>query len=79
MKLFTSDGFGVENYDLAEKERARCKMMRYNWNNEVLMFQGLVVPKPKEREIIVNDIHANIDHFSEQKTFAEVKKKIFLA
>jgi len=28
MKLFTSDGFGVENYDLAEKERARCKMMR---------------------------------------------------
>jgi len=43
------------------------------------MFQGLVVPKPKERERIVNDIHAKIDHFSEQKTFAEVKKKIFLA
>jgi hypothetical protein len=35
MKLFTSDGFGLENYDLAKKERARHKMMRYNWNNEV--------------------------------------------
>lgn len=77
MKLFTNDGFGLENYDLAEKERAICKMMRYNWNDEVLMFQGLMVPKPKKKEKIVNDIHAKIGHFNEQKTLAEVKRRYF--
>jgi hypothetical protein len=35
MKLFTSNGFGLENYDLVEKKRARHKTMRYNGNNVV--------------------------------------------
>jgi hypothetical protein len=39
--------------------------MKYNWNNEVLMFQGLMVPKLEEREGIVNAIHVEISHFSE--------------
>jgi hypothetical protein len=41
------------------------------------MFQGLVVPKPKERKGIVNNIHAKIGHFSEQRILAEVKKRYF--
>jgi hypothetical protein len=36
-----------------------------------------VVPKPKEREGIVNNIHAEIGHFSEQRILAGVKKKYF--
>jgi len=77
MKLLINDGFGLETCDLANKERARGRIMKYNWNNKVLMFQGLVVPKPKEREGIVNVIHVVIGHFSEQRTIAKVKKKCF--
>jgi hypothetical protein len=36
-----------------------------------------VVPKPKEREGIVNNIHAEIGHFSEQRILAGVKKNTF--
>jgi len=49
-------------------------MMRYNWNNEVIMFQGLIVPKLEEREGIVNVIHVEISHFSEYKMPTKVKK-----
>jgi hypothetical protein len=77
MKLLVGHCFGSKNYDLAEKEKARHKVMRYNWNNEVLMFQGLVVLKPKEREGIVNDIHVEIGHFNEQRTLVEVKIRYF--
>jgi hypothetical protein len=63
--------------DLVEEERVGHKFMKYNWNNEVLMFQGLVIPKLEEKKGIVNVIHVKIVHFSEQKTLTEAKKKYF--
>jgi hypothetical protein len=45
MKLFINDGFGPKTCDLAKKERARGKIMKFNWNYQVVMFQGLVVFK----------------------------------
>jgi hypothetical protein len=65
MKLFTSASFRPKTCDLVEKERVGHKVMRYNWNNEVLMFQGLVILKPEEKKRIMNVIHAKIDHFCE--------------
>jgi hypothetical protein len=58
MKLFTSVGFRPKTCDLVEKEKVGHKIMRYNWNNEVLMFQGLVIIKSEEKERIINVIHA---------------------
>jgi hypothetical protein len=69
--------FGPKTCDLVEKEKVGHKVMRYIWNNEVLMFQGLVIPKLEERKGIVNVIHAKIDHLSEQKILIEVKRKYF--
>jgi hypothetical protein len=37
----------------------------------------MVVSKPKERKVLVKDIHEEIVHFSERKTLAEVKKRFF--
>jgi hypothetical protein len=39
--------------------------MKHHWNNEVIMFQGLVALKSKERKGIVNAIYEEIGHFSE--------------
>jgi hypothetical protein len=36
-----------------------------------------VVPKLEERKALVKDIHEEIKHFSEGRTLAEVKKRIF--
>jgi hypothetical protein len=41
------------------------------------MFQNLVVLKLEERESIVHDIYKEIRHFSEERTFVEVKKRYF--
>jgi hypothetical protein len=46
MKLLIGDGFGSKTCDLTKKERIECKLMRYN---EILMFQGLMVPKLEEK------------------------------
>jgi hypothetical protein len=77
LELFISDDFGAETCDLAKKERAMGRIMKYNWNNEFLMFQGLVVPMLEEKKGIVNVIHAEIGHFSEQITITEMKKRYF--
>jgi cAMP phosphodiesterase len=47
--------------------------MNYNWHNDVIMFQHLVVSKPKKRDEIVNLIHEKIKHFSEQRNLVEIK------
>lgn len=54
--------------------RAKHKVMNYIWDNDVLMFQDLMVPRPKERDENVNLIHEEIGYFNEQRIIAEVKK-----
>ncbi len=51
--------------NVAKKDKAKCKVMNYNWHNDVLMFQDLVVPRPKKRDEIVNLIHEEIRHCNE--------------
>jgi len=54
MKLFTGGNLNFTNYDVVEKERAKRKVMEYYWQDGMLMFLNLVVPKLKDREKIVN-------------------------
>jgi hypothetical protein len=77
MKLSIGRNINAKVIDIMEKERAKCKIMNYNWHNNVLMFQDLMVPRLEERDEIVNMIHEEIGHFNEQRTFVEVKKGIF--
>jgi hypothetical protein len=51
MKLLKSTyGFRSETCDFVKNEKAKHKVMKYHGNNEVMMFQGLVVPRSKERK-----------------------------
>jgi len=54
MKLFTGGNLNFTNYDVVEKERAKRKVMEYYWQDGMLMFLNLVVPKLKDGEKIVN-------------------------
>jgi hypothetical protein len=66
MKLFKSSyKFGLDICDFVKNEKAKHRVMKYHWNNEILMFQGLVVLRSKERKGVVNAIHEEIGHFSE--------------
>jgi hypothetical protein len=35
--------------------------------DDVLFFKGLIMPKPKERNQIIEDIHTKLGHFSEKR------------
>jgi hypothetical protein len=65
MKLLTrrNINYGVSNF--VEKDRAKHRVMKYNWHNDVLMYHNLVVLRLEEKESIVNVIHKEIGHFNE--------------
>ncbi len=42
MRLLTGGNLNSTNCDVVEKERAKRKVMEYNWQNGVLMFLNLV-------------------------------------
>lgn len=42
--------------DEMEKSRVGKWVMHYQWNHDNLMFKGLVVPKPDERQQIIMDL-----------------------
>jgi len=45
---------------ILEEDRAKCRVMKYNWHNDVLMFPNLMVPRLEERENIVHFIHERL-------------------
>jgi hypothetical protein len=45
---------------ILEEDRAKRKVMKYNWHNDVLMFPNLVVRRLDERENIVHFIHERL-------------------
>jgi hypothetical protein len=75
MKLLIGGDINAEVFDIVKKENTKRRVMNYNWHNDVLMFQDLVTPRFEEKDEIVNHIHEEIGHFSEQNTFVEVKKR----
>jgi hypothetical protein len=63
--------------DAIEVDRAKRRLLNYHWRKDMLFFKNLVVPKPKERHVLVKNIHEEIGHFSEGRTLVEVKKNFF--
>ncbi len=65
MKLLIGGDINFGVSDFVEKDRAKCRVMKYNYHNDVLMFHNSVVPIFKERKSIVHVVHNEIGHFSE--------------
>lgn len=74
MELLSKGDINAKIFDVVEKDKEKRKVMNYNWNNDVLMFQDLVVHRPKEKDENVNLIHEEIGYFNEQRILVEVKK-----
>jgi hypothetical protein len=45
---------------ILEENRAKRRVVKYNWHNDVLMFLNLVVLRLEERENIVHFIHERL-------------------
>jgi hypothetical protein len=63
--------------DEREKSRIAKRILYYYLSNGSLMFKGLVIPKLEEWRQIIMDIHNEIGHFGEGRTFAKVKSRYF--
>jgi hypothetical protein len=63
--------------DVVEVDRAKRRLLNYHWRKDTLFFKNLVMPKLKERHVLVKNIHEEIGHFNERRTLAEVKKRFF--
>jgi hypothetical protein len=63
--------------DAIDVDQTKRRLLNYHWREDTLFFKNFVVPKPKERKVLVRNIHEEIGHFSEGRTLAEVKKRFF--
>jgi hypothetical protein len=63
--------------DVVEVDQAKKRLLNYHWRENTFIFKNLVVPKPEERHVLVNNIHEEIGHFNEGRKLVEVKKRIF--
>jgi hypothetical protein len=68
---------GGASHEASSIERAKKKMMKYHWAEDILIFKVLVVPKPEEKRTVIEKIYAKIGHFGELRTFEEVTKHFF--
>jgi hypothetical protein len=66
MKLLTKGNINSSDLNFAKKNRAKRRVMKYNWHNDVLIFPNPVVPRLEEKENIVHFIHEEIGQFNEQ-------------
>jgi hypothetical protein len=71
------NGALLDLVDLEESKRARKKVNNYCWKEQRFYFKGLLVPKLEERMSLVNQMHEDLGHFGEQRTFAEICRRYF--
>jgi hypothetical protein len=63
--------------DVIQVDQAKKRLLNYHWREDTLFFKNMVVPKPKEKQVLVKNIHEEIGHFNEGRTLVEVKKRFF--
>jgi hypothetical protein len=63
--------------DVIQVDQAKKRLLNYHWREDTLFFKNMVVPKPKEKHVLVKNIHEEIGHFNEGRTLVEVKKRFF--
>jgi hypothetical protein len=77
MKLFTGNILQLYEHPIVDVKRTKRRVMQYQWQEDVLYFQNLVVPRPKDRLYIIRKMHNEIGHFGETCTLFEIKQCFF--
>jgi hypothetical protein len=49
--------------DVIEVDQAKRRLLNYHWKEDMLFFKNLIVPKPKEKKVLVKNIHEEIGHW----------------
>jgi hypothetical protein len=75
--LLISGHLEVDTHEAFNIKRAKKKMMKYHWAEDILFFENLVVLIPEEINTMIEKIHKEIGHFGELWTLVEVKKHFF--
>ncbi len=60
--------------DAKESKKTKKRIINYHWHDKKIYSKGLFVPKPKEKRAPIIQMHKDLGHFGEQKTFAKIYK-----
>ncbi len=53
--------------DVIEVDQAKKRLLNYHWREYTLFFKNMVVLKPKEKKMLVKDIHEEIGHLVKEE------------
>jgi hypothetical protein len=54
------------------------RIHNYSWHANQLLFKGSLVPKLEDKKEIIMELHQEIGHFGENKTFVKVHVRGFI-
>jgi len=77
MRLFIGGVLVHDEHKATDIERANKKVMHYYWQENILYFQNLMVPKLEDMSHIIEKMHNGIGHFGKARTFFDIKQWFF--
>jgi hypothetical protein len=57
MVLLIGGKLEIDVYDVVEIDKVKKKVTKYHWFEDILFFQDLIILKPAERRIIIENIY----------------------
>jgi hypothetical protein len=60
-----------------ERKRVKRRAASYCWKEHKLFFKDLYVPRLEERKSLVQQMHADLGHSSEQRLLSEICRRYF--
>jgi len=73
--VLLKEGMLPNTCGLEEGKRARRRASNYCWREQRLYFNGLYVPKPKERIALVVQMHQDLGHFREHRMLSKIYRR----
>lgn len=73
MVLLINGHLEVDIHETSSIKRAKKKVMKYHWTQDILFFENLMVLIPEEIRTMIEKIHKEIGYFGELWTLVEVK------
>ncbi len=77
MVLLINGHLEVDIHEVSSIKRAKKKVMKYHWAEDILFFENLMVLILEEIRTMIQKIHKEIGYFGELWTLVEVKKHFF--
>jgi len=66
-----------DTIDPVESKRAKKRISNYHWQDQLLYFKGLFVPRLEDRMGLVGRMHKDLRHSGKERTLAEVCRRYF--